>query len=102
MFFFITSDHGSVACEGMGIKQDKYLVEARAKRACLFPNETLALDFKNKDSELILYKNEEQIGDRCIVFSPWRKMFGRQGQTSITHGGIHLEEVVIPFVEVLP
>ncbi len=99
---FITSDHGSVYCDGMGLRQDKYLLETRAKRACLFPNETLASDFKNKDPELILYKNEEQIGDRCIIFSPWRKMFGNFGKTVITHGGMHIEEVVIPFVEVLP
>jgi len=29
-------------------------------------------------------------------------MFSKKGDTAITHGGIHVEEVIIPFVEVLP
>ncbi len=98
---FITSDHGSVWCEGMGLKQEKYLMEERAKRACLFPNKKLALEFLQKSDELIFFENKEIMGDSCAVFSPWRKMFGKKGQTEITHGGIHLEEVVVPFVEVM-
>ena len=52
-------------------------------------------------NELIFFENKEIMGDSCAVFSPWRKMFGKEGQNEITHGGIHLEEVVVPFVEVM-
>ena len=98
---FISSDHGSVWCQGMGLKQDKHLLEERAKRACLFNNELLAKEFVEKDRELKLFKCEEIFDDQYLVFSPWRKMFGNVDQNEITHGGMHLEEVVVPFVEVL-
>jgi len=97
----ITSDHGSVCSKGIGIKQDKYLMDKRAKRVCVFPNSQLAHDFIKGNNLLTLYENEEILGDNCAVFAPWRGMFGNEGGKEITHGGIHIEEVVIPFVEVL-
>jgi len=98
---FLTSDHGSVWSQGMGLKQDKHLLEERAKRACLFNNELLAKDFLKADKELRMFKFEEIFEEKCTVFSPWRKMFGNVDHNEITHGGMHLEEVVVPFVEVL-
>jgi|GEM_PF-3798438 len=98
---FITSDHGSVWCRGMGLKQDKHLLEERAKRACLFNNELLAKEFVEKDRELRMFSCKEIFDDQFVVFSPWRKMFGNVDQNEITHGGMHLEEVIVPFVEVL-
>ena len=97
----ITSDHGSVSSQGIGMKQDKYLMNKRAKRACIFPNKQLAYDFLSNNESLYLYENEELLDNNCAVFAPWRGMFGNEGEKEITHGGIHLEEVVVPFVEVL-
>lgn len=97
---FITSDHGSVWSSGIGVKQDKYLVEQKARRACLFPNKHLARDFADSNG-LLLFENSELLGESCAVFAPWRGMFGGAEERAITHGGIHLEEVVVPFVEVL-
>ena len=97
----LTSDHGSVYSSGIGIKQDKYLMDERAKRACLFPNKRLAEDFMKRDERLLFYENEELLGKSCAVFAPWRGMFGSLNEKEISHGGIHLEEVVVPFVEVL-
>lgn len=98
---FLTSDHGSVYSSGIGLKQDKYLLNKRARRACLFPNKRLADDFMRRDERLLFYENEELLGKSCAVFAPWRGMFGSPKEKEISHGGIHLEEVVVPFVEVL-
>ena len=98
----ITADHGCVYSQGIGVKQEKYLLSKRAKRACLFPNRHLALDFLGKDNSLILYRNKEVLGESYVVLAPWRGMFGGLGETAISHGGLHLEEVIVPCVEVLP
>ena len=98
---FITSDHGTVWSYGIGVKQDKYLVDSKAKRACLFNNRHLAADFADRYNDLYLFEYEELLGEKCAVFAPWRGMFGNEKERKITHGGIHLEEVVVPFVEVL-
>lgn len=97
---FLTSDHGSVWCIGNGINQPKYLADQRSKRALLFPNLPLASVYRGND-QIILYDNEWLLGDSVAVFPRGRKMFGPIGDTVITHGGIHPEEVIVPFVEVM-
>ncbi|MEN6462208.1 MAG: PglZ domain-containing protein [Syntrophomonas sp.] len=97
---FLTADHGSIWCSGNGVKAEKYLVEDRALRALIYPNIKLAEDFANKN-DLILIQNPRILGDRALVLPRGRQMFNTKDKLGISHGGIHIEEVVIPFVEVL-
>ncbi|HAG08358.1 MAG TPA: hypothetical protein DCK87_02140 [Desulfotomaculum sp.] len=96
---YLASDHGSVWCRGNGYQATKWLVEEKAKRALLFPNRLLAADFA-AGKDLLVYENTNLLGDRVAVFPNSREMFGKKGETAISHGGIHLEEVIVPFVEV--
>jgi hypothetical protein len=98
---YITSDHGSVWCGGNGYLADKYLVDDRAKRALLYPNGLLAQEFAN-NNDVVIFKDKETLGESVVIFPRSHEMFARKGALAITHGGIHIEEVVIPFVEVLP
>jgi len=98
---FITSDHGTIWCLGNGYRSDKYLVEDRARRALLYPNKILAMDFATH-KEVKIFENNNLLGERVLVFPKGREMFATKNETAITHGGIHLEEVIIPFIEVLP
>lgn len=98
---FLTADHGSVWCKGNGIKADKYLVEDRAMRALLYPNEMLAREFAS-ENDVITYKNTKILGDKVLILPRGRDMFYAADRLKISHGGIHIEEVIIPFVEVLP
>jgi len=98
---FITSDHGTVWCFGNGNKSDKYLVEDRARRALLYPNKILAMDFSSQ-KEVKLFENNNLLGERVLIFPKGREMFATENDTAVTHGGIHLEEVIVPFIEVLP
>jgi len=96
---YLASDHGSVWCRGNGYQAVKWLVEEKAKRALLFPNRLLAADFA-AGKDLLAYENTNLLGDKVAVFPAGREMFGKKGETAISHGGIHLEEVIVPFVEV--
>lgn len=100
---FITADHGTVWCKGNGLAVDKYLVDSRSKRALQFSEESLARDyFHNDESNLYLFNDKNTLGERAIVFPKGRKMFAKNGSSAITHGGIHIEELIIPFIEVSP
>ena len=98
---FLTADHGSIWCSGNGVKAEKYLVEDRALRAFIYPNKKLAEEFANKN-DLVMIQNERILGDKVLVLPRGRDMFNPAGKLGISHGGIHIEEVIIPFVEVLP
>lgn len=96
---YITSDHGTVWCSGNGYRADKYLVEERARRVLIYPNEQLARDFA-RDKDVDLYTNLNLLSERVLVLPRGRDMFSPTGEMAISHGGIHIEEIIIPFVEV--
>ena len=98
---FLTADHGSIWCLGNGVKVEKYLVEDRALRALIYPNAKLAEEFASKN-DLILFHSPRILGEKVLVLPRGREMFSTKDKLGISHGGIHIEEVVIPFVEVLP
>ena len=97
---FLTADHGSIWCHGNGVKVERYLVEDRALRALIYPNTKLAEEFATKN-DLILFHSHRILGEKVLVLPQGREMFSAKGKPGISHGGIHIEEVVIPFVEVL-
>lgn len=97
---FLTADHGSVWCVGNGIKAEKYMVEERAQRALLYPNLQLAEEFASRHG-LAIFKSQRILGDKVLVLPPGREMFSPKDKLGISHGAIHIEEVIIPFVEVL-
>ena len=97
---FISSDHGTVWCQGNGYRSEKHLAEDRARRSLLFSNDLLAKDFaQGKDVQV--YVNPSLLQDRVLVLPQGRDMFANAGEMAISHGGIHIEEVLIPFVEVI-
>jgi hypothetical protein len=96
---FITADHGSIWCCGNGIRADRYLAEERAMRALIYPNLKLAEEFASKH-DLELLQNQRILGERVLVLPKGRDMYNMQGKIAISHGAAHIEEVIIPFVEV--
>lgn len=98
---FITADHGTIWCEGNGYVVEKYLAEQESKRALKYPDRTLAHDYyKGKNTDLYLFPHYETLGKEVIIFPKGRKMFAKKGVKGITHGGVHIEEAIIPFIEV--
>ena len=97
---YLTADHGLVHCRGSGYRADKYLADSRARRALIYPNRLLAEDFAG-GKEVLIFRQEAIWGDKVLVVPRGREMFDLQGNTAVTHGGIHIEEVIVPFVEVL-
>jgi hypothetical protein len=96
---YLTSDHGSVWCRGNGHLAAKWLVEDKARRALMFQNDHLARDFATGKNVLV-YENSSLFGEMVAVFPSYREMFGDKDDTAISHGGVHLEEVIVPFVEI--
>jgi len=93
---YITSDHGSVVSKGNGLKFEKYIIESKCKRAIIADNNKLIE--KYKDSVLMI--NPPFISNKKVLVAKNREFFGPNGAVEITHGGISIEEIIIPFVEV--
>ncbi len=95
---YFTSDHGNIYAEGNKYNPRRSLVEERAARAVLY--ETRNLANKEKFDDKVVLKFPNIIGDNYIVTMKNRKKFGNR-EAGFTHGGINIEEVIIPFIEVI-
>jgi hypothetical protein len=91
---YFCSDHGSVVAKGNGKKIEKYLQEKFAKRACLIEEITLK-EFLNFPQMKIPF-----VEDKLLVFPEGRTMFNNLNSIEISHGGITVDEIVVPFIEV--
>jgi len=91
---YICSDHGSVIATGNGQKLDKYLVDSFAKRAIIIPLESTDLIEQTKIKIPF-------IENRLIALPEGRSMFANKNQIEINHGGITVEEMVVPFIKII-
>ena len=96
---FITSDHGNVDAVGMGVHAPKALVEAYAKRVVVFDQEPIAQAFANKHG-LTLFRPMFLPDDLYPVYPQGDGMFASEKSAGISHGGLSIEEMIIPFIEV--
>ena len=89
----ICSDHGSVIAKGNGEKLQKYLIDDFAKRAVIIPEEAADLThFEKIDIPFVKHKK--------LVLPEGRTMFTQKDKIEINHGGISIEEIVVPFITI--
>lgn len=91
---YFCSDHGSVVATGNGKKVEKYIQDKFAKRACMIPKDSS--DLTNHKKLTIPY-----IEDKVLALPERRTMFTNKGKVEINHGGITVEEMVVPFIKVI-
>jgi len=95
---FITADHGNVFGRGIGKPDVGVTAQQRGERAHIFRNK----EFRDRTAPL--YPNAIEwppIGlphDYFPLIAPYGACFMAEGKEAVSHGGIALEEVMVPFV----
>ncbi len=97
---FVTADHGNIAGVGIGLKPPKALIESYARRVAIFDSDTLAAEYA-EDHNLRRVPLKTLPPTFHPVYLPGNQLFDTEGATKISHGGLSLEELVVPFVEVV-
>lgn len=95
---YLTSDHGNFSGVGMGIQPPKALVEKYAKRVALFDSAALAEDFAAAHG-LFTYRTKFLPEEMHPVYLNGRGLLGARDSVEISHGGLSLEEMVVPFIK---
>jgi len=96
---YLTSDHGNLVATGNGVSDSKYIVEMHGKRCLVYDSRILAEE-KQKEADVTLFLSRFIPKDQHILFPNGNYFFGTDGAKEITHGGISIEEMIVPFVEV--
>ena len=91
---FICSDHGSIVAKGNGQRLEKYLIDKFAKRAIIIPASTEGLIDHQKVKIPF-------VGDKLLAIPEGRNMFAIKNQIEVNHGGITLEEMIVPYIRLI-
>ncbi|MYN66476.1 MAG: BREX-3 system phosphatase PglZ [Acidobacteria bacterium] len=97
---FLTSDHGNVEARGCGAPREKSLAELRGQRARIYRDRGLRSRVATRFPDAIEWPTTGLPEDYFALLAPGRRAFVRGSERPVAHGGITLEEVVVPFVEI--
>lgn len=89
---YLCSDHGSIVAKGNGKRIEKYLIDGFAKRAVIIHADNSEL----LDMEQINIPFEN---NKKGVLPEGRTMFTYKDKIEVNHGGITLEEMIVPFIK---
>ena len=97
---YITSDHGHVETEGIGSPRGAGVeVESKSKRALILKR---FADYEGiiDEFDMIEYPTYFLPKDYIYLLCEYDRSFGVKGDISLSHGGISIEEVIVPFIEI--
>jgi len=98
---FITSDHGHCEARGMGQPAEGLVAQTRGKRARLYDDRRAAQRVQTAFPETILWEKDGLLPDDRVALMPeGRWAFTTNNETVVTHGGLTLDEVVVPLVRI--
>lgn len=95
---YITSDHGNTIARGTGRVSEGVLVDQRGERVRIYSDQTLYQDSLSKIPS-IPWSNVGLPDHYYVLLSEYGNAFVTKGEELVTHGGISIEEVIVPFVK---
>ena len=97
---FLTADHGNVQGSGVGKPDVGVTAQQRGERAHIFRNK----DFRDNTAHLfpnaVKWPQSGLPQDYFPLIAPYGACFIPQGKEAVSHGGIAIEEVMVPFVRI--
>ncbi len=97
---FLTADHGNVCAEGMGAPREGVLVEVGGQRARIYDNPNFRAETQATYPETIEWLDIGLPQDCHVLLPTALRAFITKGKSVISHGGIAIEEVIVPFVRI--
>lgn len=97
---FLTSDHGSIEAKGCGRPTEGSIADVRGERVRIYPNLILRKTTKEKFPEAMEWPQIGLPQDYLPLLAPDRAAFIHTGEQIIAHGGISLEEVIVPYIQI--
>lgn len=97
---FLSSDHGNVEATGFGSPKEGILADTKGKRVRIYSDDILRTQVFDQYPESIKWPQIGLPEDYYPLLAPNRKAFITEDKKTVTHGGISIEEVILPFVKI--
>ncbi len=97
---YLTSDHGNVEADGCGNPHEGVIAGTRSQRVRVYPSIILRDQTAKNYAGSILWEPYGLPEKYYPLLAPARQAFINKGERTVTHGGITIEELVVPFVQI--
>ena len=97
---FLTADHGNIEASGCGRPAEGSLADLRGERVRIFNDASLRTRVHDRFPDAIAWPSIGLPNDYLPLLAPHRAAFVRENDTLVGHGGITVEEVIVPLVRI--
>jgi hypothetical protein len=96
---YLTSDHGNVEAEGCGRPAEGAVADVRGERVRIYPDAALRGKVKERFPAALEWGPIGLPEDYLALLAPARQAFVQEKQRTVSHGGISVEELIVPLVQ---
>ena len=96
---WLTSDHGNIECNGMGRPSEGVIAETRGERVRVYPTTELRAQVARKFPGTVNWRPNGLPSEYFPLMANGIDAFVSKGKTIVAHGGISIEEVIVPLVK---
>lgn len=97
---YLASDHGNVEAKGIGRPSEGAVAELRGERVRVYSDTRLRAQIKQQYPEALEWPPVGLPEEYLALIAPSRSAFVRAGETLVGHGGISVEELIVPFIRI--
>jgi hypothetical protein len=97
---YLTSDHGNLEAEGCGRPSEGAVADLRGERVRIYPDAALRGTAKERFPAALEWGTAGLPANYFTLFAPPRQAFVQHGQRPVSHGGISIEELIVPLIQI--
>jgi hypothetical protein len=97
---YLTSDHGNVEAKGCGCPAEGAVADLRGERVRIYPDAALRGKVKERFPAALEWGLVGLPEDYLALLAPARQAFVEEKQRTVSHGGISVEEIIVPLIQI--
>lgn len=97
---YLTSDHGNVEAAGCGRPAEGAVADLRGERVRVYPDAALRSKVKERFPSALEWGSVGLPEDYLALLAPARQAFVQEKQRTVSHGGVSVEELIVPLVQI--
>ncbi|MBU1319817.1 MAG: BREX-3 system phosphatase PglZ [candidate division Zixibacteria bacterium] len=97
---YLTSDHGNIEAEGCGRPAEGAVADLRGERVRVYPDVALRRKVKEQFPSALEWDPVGLPEDYLALLAPARQAFVPEKQRTVSHGGVSVEELIVPLVQI--
>jgi hypothetical protein len=97
---YLTSDHGNIEAEGCGRPAEGAVADLRGECVRIYKNEILRKKVKEKFPAALKWAAIGLPENYLALLAPGRQAFIQGKKRTVSHGGISIEEIIVPLVQI--